>query len=66
MSSTQATSAERQEQANRIEGQFDTLKDRVVAAGYSNTYSDDEIAAMRTEMAVLSSQYFDLTGLTLD
>jgi len=65
MSSAQATIAEKQEQANRIEGQFDTLKDRVVAAGYSNTFSDDEIAAMRTEMAVLSSQYFDLTGLTL-
>lgn len=65
MSSAQGTFAERQEQANRIEGQFDTLKDRVIAAGYSNTYSDEEIAAMRTEMAVLSSQYFDLTGLTL-
>jgi hypothetical protein len=65
MSSVPPTFAEKQEQANRVEGQFDTLKDRVVAAGYSNTYSDDEIAAMRTEMAVLSSQYFDLTGLTL-
>ncbi len=65
MTSAQATFAEKQEQANRIEGQFDTLKDRVVAAGYSNNYSDNEIAAMRTEMAVLSSQYFDLTGLTL-
>jgi hypothetical protein len=63
LSSAKATFAEKQVQANRIEGQFDTLKDRVVAAGYTN--SDNEIAAMRAEMAVLSSQYFDLTGLTL-
>lgn len=52
-------------QANRIEGQFEALRDRVVAAGYGNKYSDEEVAEMRTEMAVLSSQYFDLTGLTL-
>ena len=65
MSSYQATFAEKQELANRIEGQFDTLNDRVVAAGYSNTYSDDEVAAMRTEMTVLSSQYVDLTGMPL-
>lgn len=66
MNSSQASFGEKQEQANRIEGQFDTLKDRVIAAGYSNTYSDEEVTAMRTEMAVLSSQYFDLTGLTLE
>ncbi|HEK4047855.1 TPA: hypothetical protein SL338_004870 [Pseudomonas aeruginosa] len=66
MSGTQATFAEKQRQANRIEGEFDTLRDRVLAAGYSNKYSDEEVAAMRTEMAVLSSQYFDLTGLTLE
>jgi len=65
ISPDQATFSEKQKQANRIEGQFDTLKDRVVAAGFSNTYSDEEIAEMRTDMAVLSSQYFDLTGLTL-
>lgn len=65
MTIAQATFAEKQEQANRIEGQFDTLKDRVVAAGYGNKYSDEEVAEMRTEMAKLSSQYFDLTGLTL-
>lgn len=65
MSGDQASFAEKQGQANRIEGQFDTLRDRVVAAGYGNKYSDDEVAAMRTEMAVLSSKYFDLTGLTL-
>ncbi|MGV8213351.1 hypothetical protein [Pseudomonas aeruginosa] len=66
MSGTQATFAEKQRQANRIEGEFDTLRDRVLAAGYSNKYSDEEVAAMRTEMAVLSSRYFDLTGLTLE
>lgn len=54
------------EQANRVEGQFDTLRDRVVAAGYGNKYSDAEVADMRTQMADLSSQYFDLTGLTLE
>ncbi|BDC78276.1 hypothetical protein [Aquipseudomonas alcaligenes] len=57
MSSAQATFAEKQNQANRIEGHFDTLKDRVVAAGYGNKYSDEEVTKMRTEMAVLSSQY---------
>ena len=66
MNSAQTTFVSKQEQANRIEGQFDTLKDRVIAAGYDNKYSDEEVAAMRTEMAVLSSQYFDLMGLTLD
>ncbi|ORE47646.1 hypothetical protein BKN49_05465 [Pseudomonas aeruginosa] len=66
MNSAQTTFVSKQEQANRIEGQFDTLKDRVIAAGYGNKYSDEEVAAMRTEMAVLSSQYFDLMGLTLD
>jgi hypothetical protein len=49
-------------EAERIAGQFDTLKDRVIAAGYSNKLSDDEVAELRTEMAILSSQYFDLTG----
>jgi len=63
--STQPTVADKQEQANRIEGMFDTLRDRVVAAGYGNQYTDEEVAEMRTEMAVLSSKYFDLTGLTL-
>ncbi|MHD0644308.1 hypothetical protein ACYPKM_01560 [Pseudomonas aeruginosa] len=66
MSGTQATFAEKQQKANRIEGEFDTLRDRVVAASYGNKYSDEEVVAMRTEMAVLSSQYFDLTGLTLE
>lgn len=39
MTIAQATFVEKQEQANRIEGQFDTLKDRVIAAGYGNKYS---------------------------
>ena len=65
MNIIQPTFAEKQQKANRIEGQFDTVTDRVAAAGNDNTYSVEEISAMRTEMAVLSSQYFDLTGLTL-
>ncbi|EPQ6932455.1 hypothetical protein ACUVZD_000098 [Pseudomonas aeruginosa] len=55
----------KQEQANRIEGQFDALRDRVNSAG-NNEFSDDEMSEMRAEMTVLSSQYFDLTGLTLE
>lgn len=66
MSSDQATSADRQRQANRIEGQFDTLRDRVIAVGQSKKYSAEEVAAMQAEMTVLSNQYFDLTGLTLE
>ena len=66
LSLDQATSAERQRQANRIEGQFDTLQDRLVAVGHGKKYSDEEVAAMRAEMTVLSNQYFDLTGLTLE
>ncbi|WP_427121584.1 hypothetical protein [Pseudomonas aeruginosa] len=49
-------------EAERIAGLFDTLKDRVTAAGYSNKLSDEEVAELRTEMAILSSQFFDLTG----
>lgn len=60
------TLTEKQLAANKVEGQFDTLRDRVVAAGYGNQYSDEEVAEMRTEMAVLSSRYFDLTGLSLE
>jgi hypothetical protein len=52
-------------EAERIAGLFDTLKDRVIAAGYSDKPSDEEVADLRTEMAVLSSQYFDLTGVVL-
>ena len=49
-------------EAERIAGLFDTLKDRVIAAGYSDKLSDEEVAELRTEMAILSSQFFDLTG----
>nr|WP_100549857.1 MULTISPECIES: hypothetical protein [unclassified Pseudomonas] len=52
-------------EAERIAGLFDTLKDRVISAGYNNKLSDEEVAELRTEMAVLSSQYFDLTGVIL-
>lgn len=65
MNGSQPTFNEKQIQANRIESQFDTLRDRVIAADYSNKYSDEEVADMRAEMATLSSQYFDLMGLTL-
>jgi hypothetical protein len=61
----QATFSGKQEQANRIEGQFDALREKVEIAGSENSGSDAEAAAMRTQMATLSSQYFDLTGLTL-
>lgn len=56
---------EKQLEANRIESQFDTLKDRVIKAEHTNQYSDEEIADMRAEMKALSNQYFDLTNLTL-
>lgn len=59
------TYAEKQLEANAVEGSFDTLKDRVIAAGYGNTCSDEEVAEMRAEMDALSSRYFELTGLTL-
>lgn len=53
------------ELASRIAGQFDTLRDRVVAAEYANSLSNEEVNDLRTEMAVLASQYFELTGETL-
>ncbi|MGP0171234.1 hypothetical protein ACSVIJ_05050 [Pseudomonas sp. NCHU5208] len=65
MTSHKDADADKQAQADRIAGQYDTLRDRVVTAGYSDKFSDEEVADMRTEMAVLSSQYFDLTGLNL-
>lgn len=53
---------EQQTEADDIAGQFDTLRDRVVAAEYSNKLSREEVDELRSEMAVLSSKYFDLTG----
>ena len=41
MSTLQTNFADRQKRANRIEGQFDTLNDRVNAG----VYSEEEIAA---------------------
>ena len=52
-------------EADRLAGEHATLRDRVAAAGYGNKLSDDDVAELRTEMAVLSSQYFDLTGEVL-
>lgn len=53
---------EQQAQADRLAGEHSTLLDRVVAAGYSNELSDQDVEMLRAEMSVLSSQYFDLTG----
>ncbi|MFW5303226.1 hypothetical protein ACOAMY_28265 [Pseudomonas aeruginosa] len=58
MSSKQATFANEQERAIRIEGQFHTLTERVITAGCGNKYSEEEVGAMRIRMAVLSSQIF--------
>lgn len=41
------------------------LRDRAAAAGYGNKLGDDDVFELRIEMAVLSSQYFDLTGEVL-
>jgi len=56
---------QQQTEADRIAGQFETLRDEAVAAEYRNDLSDDEVAELRTQMAVLSSQYFNLTGEAL-
>jgi hypothetical protein len=53
---------QQQIEADRLAGQYETLLDRVVAAGYNNRLSNDEEAELRIEMSVLSSEYFDLTG----
>lgn len=50
------------EQKNTITGQIETLRERVVAAGYENKLSDKEITDLRTEIAVLESKYHELTG----
>jgi hypothetical protein len=51
--------------ANTIADQIETLRERVVAAGYGNKLSDKEIAELRTEIAVLESEYHELTGESL-
>lgn len=57
---------EQEAEADRLAGEHATLRDRVVAAGYGNELSDDDVAELRTEMSVLSSKYFDLTGEVLN
>ncbi|MBV7515862.1 hypothetical protein [Pseudomonas sp. PDM25] len=59
---TRALTQEQEAEADRLAGEHATLRDLVVAAGYGNKLSDDEVAELRAEMSVLSSQYFDLTG----
>lgn len=66
MSGNEATFAEKQREANRIESQFDTLKEMATSPDSTGLFNDDEIAGMRAEMAELSSQYVQLTGLTLE
>jgi hypothetical protein len=41
------------------------LRDRAIAAGYGNRLCDEDVAELRAEMSMLSSQYFDLTGNVL-
>ena len=59
-----AVFAEKQREANRIEAQFDKLRDRCVGVG-SDELSAEEESAVRCEMDSLSKQYRDLTGLSL-
>jgi len=62
---TRVLTQEQEAEADRIAGEHATLRDRATAAGYGNKLSDDEVAELRTEMSILSSQYFDLTGEVL-
>jgi hypothetical protein len=57
---------EQKAEADRLAGEHATLRGRVVAAGYNNKLSDEDVAEMRAEISVLSSQYFDLTGDALE
>lgn len=57
---------EQEAEADRIAGEHATLRDRFVASGYTNKLSDEEVAELQTEMAVLSSKCFDLTGEVLN
>lgn len=59
------SSNQRQEEASRIAGQFDTLRDRVIAAEYSDKVNDHEVSEMRADLDALSSKYFELTGEVL-
>ena len=59
------TTTPQQEEASRVAGQYDTLRDRVVSGEYSGRLSADEVADLRAEMDILSSKYLDLTGEVL-
>ena len=62
---TRVLNQEQMAEADRLAGEHATLSDRVVAAGYRNKFSDDDVAGLRAELSVLSSKYFDLTGEVL-
>ncbi|MBJ2286641.1 MULTISPECIES: hypothetical protein [Bacteria] len=62
---TRVLNQEQMAEADRLAGEHATLSDRVVAAGYGNKFSDDDVAGLRAELSVLSSKYFDLTGEVL-
>lgn len=59
---TRVLTQEQEAEADRLAGEHATLRDRAVAAGYGNKLSDEDVAELRAEMSILSSQYFDLTG----
>lgn len=62
---TRVLNQKQKAEADRLAGEHATLYDRVTAAGYGNRLSNEDVAELRTEMEVLSSQYFDLTGEVL-
>lgn len=62
---TRVLDQEQKAEADRLAGEHATLSDRVVAAGYGNKLSEDDVAGLRAELSVLSSKYFDLTGEVL-
>lgn len=59
---TENLSQDQQAEADRLCGQYDTLRDRAVAADYSNRYSGDEVAEMRLEMESIAERFFEITG----
>lgn len=63
---TNLLTEEQEAKADRLAGSHATLRDRAVAGGHGNNLSDEDVAELRTVMAVLSSQYFDLTGEALE
>lgn len=55
---TRVLDQEQKAEADRLAGEHATLSDRVVAAGYGNKLSEDDVAGLRAELSVLSSKYF--------